>query len=233
MAAVVGLLIVLEAAASLLLAAAFGLDLPAVAHFGSLAARGPDATELLRWGAALDVGGYLAFGLVVLFVRQHMLPRGGLVVDALTASGLGAVVVGATGAAVLATVGPALLADGAGALQLGAEASAAALELLGRVVMAGLWGTMVLGLLGAWLAGVGWLTRRDGLSALAALVSGGGMLAASLRTAATGRILPDIGSPLDALVVVAIFACVSLLFVWLLWLAIQLWRGPRGTRRTA
>ena len=36
----------------------------------------------------------------------------------------------------------------------------------------------------------------------------------------------DLGGPLDTLVVAIIVVCLSLLFVWLLWLAARLWQGP-------
>ena len=226
MAVVIGLLIAFETVAVLMLAAAFGFDLPAVAHLGSLIDRGHGAAELLRWGALLDVAGYLAFGPVVLFVGYRLWPGRELVVGALTASGIGALLVGGTGAALLATVGPSLLADGQSAEATARESVGLALEVLGRAVAAGMWGTIVFGLLGAWLAGVGWLIRQDTPFASTALIAGVAMLASSARTAATGRILPDLGGPFDTLVVAIIVVCLSLLFVWLLWLAARLWQGP-------
>lgn len=232
MAVVIGLLIVLEAAANPVLAAAFGFDLQGAAHFGSLFDRGPESAELLRWGALLDLGGYLAFGVVVIYVGQHLRAGRELVVGALTASGGGAVLVGATGAALLATVGPGLLMDFQAASAASREDAVMALETLGRVVSAGLWGNMVFGLLGVWLTGIGWLIRHDARFAIPALIAGIAMLVSSLRTGLTGRILPDVAGPLDTLLVVAIVAALSFLFVWLLWLAVRLWQGPRVTQVT-
>src|SRR3990170_1516717 len=111
MAAVIVLLAVLEGVANPVLAAAFGFDLAAFAHFGSLLDRGPAAAELLRWGALLDMAGYLAFGLVVLYVGERLRQRNALVVASLTLSGLAAFLIGAVGAVLLATVGPSLLVD--------------------------------------------------------------------------------------------------------------------------
>ena len=108
MAGVIVLLVLLEGVAVIVLAAAFGFDLPAAAHFVSLFDRGSGAAELLRWGALLDVAGYLALGLVVVYIGEQLGPRNALVVKTLTLSGLGAVLVGAVGAVLLATVGPSL-----------------------------------------------------------------------------------------------------------------------------
>jgi len=230
MAAVIVLVALLGGVATSVLAAAFGFDLPATAHFGSLFDRGPGAAELLRWGALLDMASYLAFGLVVLYIGEQLWPSNALVVASLTLSGLGAVLIGAVGAVLLATVGPSLLMGYATASASAREAARVALDALGQGVAAGLWGTLELTLLGAWLIGVGWLLRREwsrfgGL----AVLSGIGMMASGLRTGATGRILVDVSGPLDLVIVLIIVGSLVLLFVWLLWLAASLWWGrPAG-----
>ena len=137
----------------MILAAAFGFDVVAVGRIGSLMDRGTDAAELLRWGALLDVGGYLAFGLVILYVGRWLWEQDRVVVAALTASGLAAVIAGAVGAVLLATVGPWLIVDQG-------DAARSILDALGRAVVAGLSGVFVLLLFGAWTAGVGWLLLR-------------------------------------------------------------------------
>jgi len=230
MAAVIVLFALLGGVATSVLAAAFGFDLLAAAHFGSLFDRGPGAAELLRWGALLDMASYLAFGLVVLYIGEQLWPSNALVVASLTLSGLGAVLIGAVGAVLLATVGPSLLLDYATASASAREAARVALDALGQGVAAGLWGTLELTLVGAWLMGVGWLLRREwsrfgGL----AVLSGIGMVASGLRTGTTGRILVDVSGPLDLVIVLIIVGSLVLLFVWLLWLAVRLWRGrPAG-----
>ena len=230
MAAFIVLVALLQAAATTVLAAAFGFDLPAAAHFGSLLDRGRGAAELMRWGALLDMAGYLALGLVVLYIGDRLWQRNRLVVASLTLSGLSAVLIGAVGAVLLATVGPSLILDHATGPASARDAARVTLDALGDGVAAGLWGTLELALLGAWQIGVGLLLRRDWprLAGLA-LLSGIGMLASSLRTGATGRILTDVAGPVDLVIVVVIVASVALFFVWLLWLAGDLWRGrPAG-----
>ena len=233
MAAVIGLLVVFEAAANPMLAAAFGFDAASAAHFGSLFDRGAGAADLLRWGALLDLGGYLAFGVVVIHVGQRLWRVNELAVGALTAGGAGALLVGGTGAALLATVGPWLLGEFAGAPQADREAARMALEVLGRAVAAGLWGTVTFGLLGAWLLGVGLLLRREPRFAGLAVLGGLGMLASAVRTGVTGRILPDVAGTLDAVFVIAIVGLLVCFFLWLLWLALRLWQGSPSTARAA
>ncbi len=235
MAAVIVLLALLEGVAVSVLAAAFGFDLHAAAHFGSLFDRGVGAAELLRWGALLDMAGYLALGLVVVYVGERLLQGGGLVAASLRLSGPSAVLIGAVGAVLLATVGPSLLLDYATASESAREAARVGLETLGRGVVAGLWGTLELTLLGAWLIGVGWLLRREWPPfGRLAVLSGIGMLASGLRTGATGRIIVEVSGPLDLLVVLIIVGSLVLLFLWLLWLAASLWWGrPAGPPQVA
>lgn len=133
--------------------------------------------------------------------------------------------IGAAGAVLLATVGPSLITDYATAAASERDAARVALEVLGRGVVAGLWGSLELALLGAWLIGVGWLLRHEWRFGGLALISGMGMVASSLRTGATGRILPDVAGLSDLLIVLVIVACLALLFIWLLWLAVRWWRG--------
>jgi hypothetical protein len=220
-AAIIGLFFVFEGLAGAILAAAFGFDVVAVGRFGSLMDRGTDAAELLRWGALLDLGGYLAFGLVILYVGQWLWEQDRLVVAALAASGLAAGVVGAVGAALLATVGPWLIVD------VG-DAARPILDALGRVVVGGLWGVVVLLLFGVWTAGVGWLLlRTERRFGALALIGGAGMLVTSLRTAATGRVISEVAGTLDLLIALAVVAALVAWFAWLVWLAIRLWASSR------
>lgn len=58
------------------------------------------------------------------------------------------------------------------------------------------------------------------------------MVASSVRTGVTGRIVVDVSGPLDLIIVLLIMASLVFLFVWLLWLAVLLWRGrPAVPRR--
>jgi len=227
MAAVIGLFFVFEGLANPILAAAFGFDVTAAGHFGSLLESGPGAAELLRLGALLDLGGYLALGLVILYIGERLWHRGPLVVAALTLSGLGAILVGAVGAVLIAIVGPWLILD-YGAVPLGdRETSRLVLDTLGRGVVAGLWGALEFLLLGAWLGGVGWLFLRTWPRfGWLALIGAAGMLVTGLRTAVSGRIIPEVAGPVDLLIVLGIVAALLAWFAWMVWLAVRLWSAP-------
>jgi hypothetical protein len=232
MAAVIGLFFAFEGLANPILAAAVGFEVAAAGQVGSLIARDAAAVELLRWGALLDLGGYLALGLVILYVGERLWQRDRLVVAALTLSGLAGILVGAVGAALLATVGPWLILDyGGGPPLVDREAQRFVLDTLGRGVVAGLWGVLVFLLLGAWLGGVGWLLlpTRPRVGALA-LIGGAGMLATGLRTAVTGRIIPEVTGFADLLIVLGIVAGLLAWFAWMVWLAVHLWTAPSASR---
>ena len=226
MAAVILAFVALTSIASLVLIAAFRFDVRAVASLGWLADGGDAARDLLRWGAIIDLASYLTMGVVILFVGERLRPRGAAVVAGLTTSGLGAVVVGAIGAAVLASAGPWLLADHAAGSPAAQDAARVTLDAIGRIVLAGLWGTLELSLLGAWLFGIGWLERSYApRRAAVAMVGGVGMVAASVRTGITGRSLVEVAGPFDLLIVVAVFVGFAAFFGWLLAAAVMLWRA--------
>jgi hypothetical protein len=75
MAAVIVLFFAFEGLANPILAAAFGFEVAAAGQVGSLIDRDAAAVELLRWGALLDLGGYLALGLVILYVGERLWQR--------------------------------------------------------------------------------------------------------------------------------------------------------------
>jgi hypothetical protein len=227
LAAVIVLFIALAAIASLVIVSAFRFDVPAVGRFSALIGGGGASLELLRWGAILDLGSYLTMGVVILFLGERLRAHSPGVVAALTTSGLGAVLVGAIGAAVLASVGPWLLSEHASGSPSVRDAARVGLDAMGRIVLAGLWGTLELSMLGAWLFGIGWLQRGGSpRQAALALFGGAAMVASSLRTGLTGRSLVEVAGPLDLIVVLATFVGFAALFGWLLAVALTLWRAP-------
>lgn len=213
---------VLTIGAGILLPAAFGFDTKALAHPGLLVDKGQSVAHLLRWGALLDMISYFPLAPVVVYVHHRLRDRNRALVTLLTVGGLAYVLIGSIGGVVLASAGPPLIEGYAAASASGREAARVALETLGNGVLIGLWGTLELIPLGMWFIGVGWLLWSEWrrFAALSILV-GVGMLAASLRTALTGRSLVDVGGPLD----LVILAGTGLLFAWETWLALQLWRG--------
>jgi hypothetical protein len=221
-AAAIVLSIVLGLGATVVLLAAYGFDPGAMGDPGSIADKGKQAAELLRWGALLDMASYVPFAVPVLYFHGRLSKSGGELIRFVTAAGLAYVLIGAIGGALLAGGGPPLVAGDAGASEAGRETARIALDSLGRAVFVGLFGTLELIPFAGWMVGVGWVLRREWprfwtLSVVAAL----GVLASSVRSGLTGRSLIEI----DGLPALIIAAALGLVFVWQLWLAARLWWG--------
>lgn len=201
--------------ASTLVIAAYGFDLVALADRGALVGRGSVAAELLRWGGLIDMLGYLALAPVVLHIHRR-LDR-----PLLTAAGLGFVLVGAVGAALVASAAPALVATNASDAQELAAARAN-LAMLEQVVLVGLWAALGQLLLAMWIVGTSWLVRTEGRAfCYLGIGAGLGALAYAIRTGIAGQPPLPIAGPLD----VVIIAGIGLLPLWLIWLAARLARG--------
>ncbi len=208
--------------ASILLPAAYGFDLQAFAHPGSIVDKGEEVARLLRWGALLDMASYLPMAVVVIYFHHRLRQRNPELVALLTAGGLAYVLIGSISGALLAAAGPPLLAGYASASAAGQEAARVALEALGNASLVGLWGTLELICIGFWFLGIGWLLRSEWRRfAALSIVVGVAMLVASGRTGLTGRTLLEVNGPID----LATAAPLGLFFVWIFWLAVRLWRG--------
>jgi hypothetical protein len=214
--------IVLVIGAAILLPAAYGFDIKALAHPGSIVDKGEGVAQLLRWGALVDMVSYLPFAVLVVYFHYRLRAGNPELVTLLTACGLGYVLIGSIAGVLLASAGPPLIAGYASASAGGREAARVALEAIGNATLVGLWGTLELIFIGSWFIGVGWLLRRDWHRfAMLSIVVGVGMLIASARTGLTGRLVVEVNGPID----LVMDASLSLLFVWELWLAVRLWRG--------
>ena len=221
-AAAAVLSIVLVIGASILLPAAYGFDIKALAHPGSIVDKGQGVAQLLRWGALLDMVSYLPFAVVVIYFHYRLRARNPELVTLLTACGLAYVLIGSIAGVLLAAVGPPLITGYASASAGGREAARVALEAIGDAALVGLWGTLELIFIGSWFIGIGWLLRSDWRRfGVLSIVVGVAFLAASARTGLTGRTLVEIDGPIDLLIA----ASLGLVFVWELWLAARLWRG--------
>lgn len=228
LALVVVAMVILEVIASAMFLALYDFDIGVLAADpAAVPARGPEVSTLLRWGAVVDMLGYLALAPVVVYLRGRLTTaasegrRGSWVVDLLTFGGLGWVLVGSIGAALWASAGPPLL-EASVAGSTSAEAAGVAFAAVANAVNVGLWGTLEWLLLPVWLVGVGWFVRAEGRAfGSLAVLAGVGDLAYGVRTGLSGRPPVDLTSPLDYLT----FAAFGLFFVWAVWLAIRLWQG--------
>jgi hypothetical protein len=126
-----------------------------------LVAAGPESPTLLRWAALTDLFSYYLPTAIVALALWHVLrPRSLVLADGATLGALGYVLAGSMGAIALATAGPILLqayaAPGADQASI-----ATAFAVLVGVVWRGIWQLLDTALIGAWLVGVGLLTRAD------------------------------------------------------------------------
>jgi hypothetical protein len=222
-------MVALEITASAMFLALYDFDIGVLAaNPAAVPARGPEVATLLRWGAVVDMLGYLALAPIVVYLRGRLTSSSSeqgrplWVIDLLTFGGLGWVLIGSIGAALWASAGPPLLAASAASSEAASVAGAIGFMTLATAVNVGLWGTLEWLLLPVWLIGVGWLVRTEGRAfGWLAVLAGVGGLAYGLRTGLTGRPPVDLTSPLDLLT----FAGFGLFFVWAVWLAIRLWQG--------
>jgi hypothetical protein len=206
--------------ASALVIAAFGFDLRNLTDPGALVARQLGTADLLRGGALIDLFGYLAATPVVLYMYgRHA--EAGLAARLVALSGLGFVLVGAIGAALLGSAGPWLLqAPTTDAQALAAARTAFAS--LQNVVIVGLWGTLEQLLLAGWLIGSGWWEREGNRAfGYVGIAAGFGALGYGLRAGLSGAPPLPIAGPLDVAIVVGI----GLLPFWMIWLAVRLLRA--------
>ena len=221
-AAAIGLSVLLTIGAGVLMPAAFGFDIAAIGHPGSIVDKGEDTAQLLRWGALVDMVSYLPFAVVVLYFHHRLRTRNQELVALLTACGMAYVLIGSMAGALLASAGPPLIAGYASAPAEGREVARVTLEALGHISLVGWWGTLELIFIGFWLLAVGWLLRSEWRRfAALSIAVGVAVLVASIRTGVTGQTLVEINGPID----LALAAPLGLFLIWELWLAARLWRG--------
>lgn len=208
--------------AGTLVPAAFGFDIEAIAHPGSIVDEGDGIAQLLRWGALVDMLSYLPFAVPVVYFHYRLRARNQELVAVLSVCGLAYVLIGSIAGALLASAGPPLITGYELASVEGREAARVALEAIGHISLVGLWGTLELIFLGIWFLGIGWLLRNEWRwFAMLSIVVGLAVLAASARTGLTGRTLVEITGPIDLVMA----ASLGSFAVWELWLAARLWRG--------
>ena len=166
--------------------AAFGFDVEA-AIFGDPAAilgRGPEAAALLHWGALGDMlYSYLLLVPLALYLHRKLRPRKPWLADLGTAGAFAYIFVGASSAAILATVGPSLIEAYAAAAPVDRQPIAISYGVMRDVVFFALWQTLDAITAGTWVLSVGWLilpeNRARGLLLMAFGVAG---LALGLQT---------------------------------------------------
>lgn len=176
----------------------------------------PPAATLTFWSMQLDLFGYYLLLLPLAVALWHDLRPGAPAwVDLVTLCGIGYVLVGAAGAAVLAAVWPPLI-QGYAADPSGAGTTRLLFEAATRAVDQGLWNMLELILGGVWWVGLGRLLGSRGVLAWVSIALG---LAAWLDAAGTIARLP-------VLATIGLSLYLVLVPLWATLCGARLWRGP-------
>ena len=183
-----------------------------------LIAVGADGASLSRWGMILDMFSYyLPLLPVALFLWRWLGSRDPDWVLFYTSCGLGYILIGAIGAAILAAVHPPLIKAYAQASVEQRYVLETVFITMWNMVFGGIWNILEALLAGVWFLGIGLLLRSERrLFSIFSIILGSSALLDSL-----GMIL---GIEAIALLGVSIF--VFLAPVWTLWIGIDLLRKP-------
>ena len=152
--------VVLELVAAGMYSAATGFSPGLSVEPSKLLASGPTGASLIRWGSVVDMLHYLIIVPVVVYLRARY--AGARYADLFAAAGLAVVAIGSIGAASMATAAPALINDYAAASLAQKQAMVPAFATLYRVVVLGMWQTLVTILAAVWLLGAAAGARREG-----------------------------------------------------------------------
>ena len=179
---------------------------------------GADGANLLRWGMILDtLGYYLPLLPVALFLWRWLGPRNPDWVLFYTSCGLGYILIGAIGAAILAAVHPPLISAYAQASVEQRPVLETVFSAIGNMVYGGMWGILDTLLVGIWFLGIGLLLRSERrLFSIFSIILGSSALLDSL-----GMILS-----VEALALLGVAIYVLLAPIWTLWIGIDLLRKP-------
>ena len=179
---------------------------------------GADGANLWRWGMILDMFSYyLPLLPVALFLWRWLRSRNPDWVLFYTSCGLGYILVGAIGAAILAAVHPPLISAYAQAPVEQRPVLEAVFSAIGNMVYGGMWAMLDTLLVGIWFLGIGLLLQGERrLFSIFSIVLGISALLSSL-----GVIL---GIEAIAFFLGVIYGLLAP--VWALWLGIDLLRKP-------
>lgn len=179
---------------------------------------GATGANLLRWGLILDMlGYYLPLLPIALFLQNWFRSKGPLWVRFYTTCGLGYILIGATGAVVLASIQVPLIS----AYQQAAAEQRVALETITRIVWdivyIGLWNILGELLVGIWFLGIGFFLRSErGIIGIVSIV-----ISISAFLDSLGMILG-----VETLALAGLSVYLLLAPIWALWLGIDLLRKP-------
>ena len=179
---------------------------------------GLNGANLLRWGLILDMLGYYLPLLPVALFIQHWYRSGTPEwVRFYTTCGLGYILIGATGAVILAAIQLPLINAYAQASTGQREALESITRILWNMVYGGMWNILGELLVGIWFLGIGRLLRSERrLLGIVGIITGIAALLDSL-----GMILG-----IDAIALPGLSVFLLLAPIWTLWFGIDLLRKP-------
>ena len=179
---------------------------------------GADGASLSRWGMILDMlGYYLPLLPVALFLWRWLGPRNPDWVLFYTSCGLGYILIGAIGAAILAAVHPPLINAYAQASVEQRPVLETVFSAVWNMVYGGMWNLLEVLLAGIWFLGIGLLLRSERrLFSIFSII-----LAISALLDSLGFIMG-----IEALALLGVAIYVLLAPTWALWLGIDLIRKP-------
>jgi len=179
---------------------------------------GADGASLLRWGMILDMlSYYLPLLPVALFLWRWLRPRNPDWVLFYTSCGLGYILIGAIGAAILAAVLPPLINAYAQASVEQRPVLETVFSAIGNMVYGGMWNILEVLLAGIWFLGIGLLLRSERrIFSIVSMILGISALLDSF-----GFILG-----IEAIALLGATVYITLAPIWTLWLGIDLLRKP-------
>lgn len=156
-----------------LIAASVNYDFDAFGNPASILTMQHVHVGLVRWGMITDIIGYYLLLLPAIFYLHDWLRERTPWAKTLTFCGMSYVLVGATGAAILAVVWPALMAEHVSATPSQQESIAVSFRMVTDLVYGGMWNLLSILLGGIWWFGVGlWLRSQHKFLGIATIVLG-------------------------------------------------------------
>jgi len=179
---------------------------------------GADGASLLRWGMILDMfSSYLPLLPVALFLWRWLGSRNPDWVLFYTSCGLGYILIGAIGAAILAAVLPPLISAYTQASVEQRPVLETVFSAIGNMVYGGMWNILGVLLAGIWFLGIGLLLRDERrLFSIFSIILG------------ISALLDSFGNmfSVETLASISLYIYLLLAPVWALWLGIDLLRKP-------
>lgn len=195
---------------------AFNWDFDVAFNPAKAIAYSPDPSQMLRYGWLLDIlGYYLLLAPVAIYLQQWLSEKAPLYSQLFTFCGLGYILCGGLGAAIMAGTSEPLFSAYQSGNATEQAAVAAAFATNFHQVFDGIWNQFAMLMAAVWLLGMGWLMRaeRRGLAWMTSLIG-------------IASLIDFLGMVLQLEMISTIGLNIYLWFgpIWALWLGLTVWR---------